>query len=48
MYLEVNDARKSYGEGGSYMEVLKGISVSVNKGDMCVIQGTSGSGKYNG
>lgn len=45
MYLEVNDARKSYGEGGSYMEVLKGISVSVNKGDMCVIQGTSGSGK---
>lgn len=45
MYLEVNDVKKSYGEGGSYMEVLKGISVSVNKGDMCVIQGTSGSGK---
>lgn len=45
MYLKVNDVKKSYGEGGSYMEVLKGISVSVNKGDMCVIQGTSGSGK---
>ncbi len=45
MYLEVNNLKKSYGEGGSYMEVLKGISVSVEKGDMCVIQGTSGSGK---
>lgn len=45
MYLEVNNLKKSYGEGGSYMEVLKGVSVSVEKGDMCVIQGTSGSGK---
>lgn len=45
MYLEVNNLKKSYGEGGSYMEVLKGVSVSVQKGEMCVIQGTSGSGK---
>lgn len=45
MYLEVNNLKKSYGEGGSYMEVLKGVSVSVEKGDMCIIQGTSGSGK---
>lgn len=45
MYLETNNVKKSYGEGGSFMEVLKGISVSVEKGDMCVIQGTSGSGK---
>ncbi len=45
MYLEVKDIKKSYGEGGSYIQVLKGIDVSVNKGMMCVIQGTSGSGK---
>ncbi|MCR5202592.1 MAG: ABC transporter ATP-binding protein [Lachnospiraceae bacterium] len=45
MYLTVSNLRKSYGEGGSYVEVLKGINVEVNKGDMCVIQGTSGSGK---
>lgn len=45
MYLEVKDLKKSYGEGGSYMQVLKGVSVFVEKGDMCVIQGTSGSGK---
>ena len=45
MYLEVRDVKKSYGEGGSYTEVLKGITTSVEKGQMCVIQGTSGSGK---
>lgn len=45
MYLEVKNVKKSYGEGGSYMQVLKGVSVGVNQGEMCVIQGTSGSGK---
>lgn len=45
MYVEVSDVKKSYGEGGSYMQVLKGVSVGVEKGKMCVIQGTSGSGK---
>ena len=45
MYLEVKNLKKSYGENGSYMQVLKGISTGVEKGEMCVIQGTSGSGK---
>lgn len=45
MYLEVSNLKKSYGEGGSYAEVLKGVTVSVKKGVMCVIQGASGSGK---
>lgn len=45
MYLEVKDIRKSYGESGSYVEVLKGISTGVEKGQMCVILGPSGSGK---
>lgn len=45
MYLEVKNVKKSYGEGGSFAQVLKGISVSVSQGTMCVIQGTSGSGK---
>ena len=45
MYLQVSDVRKSYGEGGSYVQVLKGINTSVEQGQMCVIQGTSGSGK---
>ncbi len=45
MYLELSDVKKSYGEGGSYIQVLKGVSLQVKQGDMCVIQGTSGSGK---
>ncbi len=45
MYLEISKLKKSYGEGGSFMEVLKGVDLSVEKGVMCVIQGTSGSGK---
>ncbi len=45
MYLEVKNIKKSYGEGGSFIQVLKGISTGVEKGQMCVIQGTSGSGK---
>lgn len=45
MYLEVKEMKKSYGEGGSYMQVLKGITTAVKKGQMCAIQGASGSGK---
>lgn len=45
MYLEVKDMKKSYGEGGSYVEVLKGITTGIRKGEMCVIYGPSGSGK---
>lgn len=45
MYLEVKNMKKSYGENGSYIQVLKGITTGVEQGKMCVIQGTSGSGK---
>lgn len=45
MYLEVKDLKKSYGSGEGFVQVLKGITTGVERGDMCVIQGTSGSGK---
>lgn len=45
MYLEVKNMKKSYGKDGSYIQVLKGISTGVEQGQICVIQGTSGSGK---
>lgn len=45
MYLEIDDIKKSYGSGGSYVQVLKGISTSMEKGLMCCILGPSGSGK---
>ena len=33
MYLEVKDLKKSYGEGGGYVQVLKGITAGVEKGE---------------
>lgn len=45
MYLEVDNITKSYGKGGSYVEILKGISIGLDKGKIGVILGPSGSGK---
>ncbi len=45
MYIETKGLKKSYGEGGSFVQVLKGIDIGIKAGEMCVIQGTSGSGK---
>lgn len=39
--LDVRDLKKSFNE----MEVLKGINITVNKGDIVVVTGPSGSGK---
>ena len=45
MYIETKGLKKSYGEGGSFVQVLKGVDIGIKAGEMCVIQGTSGSGK---
>ena len=45
MYLEIKDMKKSFGEGEGYNQVLKGITTNIEQGQMCVIQGSSGSGK---
>jgi putative ABC transport system ATP-binding protein len=45
MYLTINGLKKSYGKDESYIQVLKGVTTGVKEGQMCVIQGTSGSGK---
>lgn len=45
MFIEVNNIKKSYGEGGSYVQVLKGVSTGIQKGQICAILGPSGSGK---
>lgn len=45
MFLEINGIRKSFGEGESRIEVLKGIELSIEKGEICVLLGPSGSGK---
>jgi len=45
MYVAITNIKKSYGEGGSFVQVLDGISTQIQKGQMCVILGPSGSGK---
>lgn len=45
MFLEIKDIKKSFGEGESRVEVLKGINAEIEKGEFCVLLGPSGSGK---
>jgi putative ABC transport system ATP-binding protein len=44
-FLSITDLRKSYGSGDMQVEVLKGITTQVAKGEICVLFGPSGSGK---
>ena len=44
-YLEVSGLTKSFGEGSGKVEVLRGVAMTVEKGEMCTILGPSGSGK---
>lgn len=45
MFLEISDLKKSFGSGDSRVEVLKGINLAVEQGEICVLLGPSGSGK---
>ena len=45
MFLEISDIKKHYGEGESRTDVLKGINIEIEKGEICVLLGPSGSGK---
>ena len=44
-FLRIEDLRKSFGEGETRQEVLRGLSFDVEKGEFCVLLGPSGSGK---
>lgn len=45
MYLEIENLFKSFGQGDTKTEVIRGISFGVEKGNICVLLGPSGSGK---
>lgn len=45
MFLEIRGIRKHFGEGENRVEVLNGIDLEMEKGEICVLLGPSGSGK---
>jgi putative ABC transport system ATP-binding protein len=45
MILEVRDLRKTFHQGGTEIEILRGVTLSLDKGETLAILGESGSGK---
>ena len=45
MFLEIQQIKKHFGEGESRVDVLRGIDISIEKGEICVLLGPSGYGK---
>ncbi len=44
-FLEIKELQKGYGSGETRQEVLRGLTFSVARGEICVLLGPSGSGK---
>ncbi len=45
MFLEIKGIKKSFGSGSSHVDVLKGLNLEIEKGEIYVLLGPSGSGK---
>lgn len=45
MFLEIQQIKKHFGEGESRVDVLRGIDINIEKGEICVLLRPSGSGK---
>lgn len=43
--IQLDDIHKIYGTGAASVEVLNGVSLRMERGEMCAIMGASGSGK---
>ena len=44
-FIEIKGIKKHYGEGESRVDVLNGIDIEIEKGEIVVLLGPSGSGK---
>ena len=44
-YIEAKDIHKTFGKGDAAVHTLRGVSLSVDKGEMVAVMGKSGSGK---
>ena len=44
-FVEISGIKKHYGQGDSLVNVLNGVDIQVERGEMCVLLGPSGSGK---
>lgn len=45
MFIDISNIKKTFGGDENRVEVLKGISFTLEKGEFCVLLGPSGSGK---
>ena len=44
-YIEFNNVTKIYGSGGAQINALSDVSFTIDKGEFCVLLGSSGAGK---
>ena len=44
-YIKFENVKKSYGNGNAQINALDGVDFEINKGEFCILLGSSGAGK---
>ena len=44
-YIKIENVKKSYGNGNAQINALDGVDFEINKGEFCILLGSSGAGK---